>query len=398
MKRATKIVWLEDHFRNFEPIAGMLKSSGFDVKPVPDVESFEAEVASGCDYAVLDNKIGDKHSVGKKLIDRLSAETSARLLLFSAYLPATKKNLTFEKSTGGGHIGYLRKGFAEFDTMREFYEHSASIIRLFFTSKNPTKERWNTSEADNPFSEFEKLSLSEKGNCFREAAVANRELLEGLWAKGAVAVLLPGGRAENYEAYFSRTDLPEQRELLSEYREKGEYPFLYSSEYSFDDVRCHAVEREGSIRVYPRIALGSVGSFDSFHFDTGADTSLLSEDYVNEVGNAKIMDSLSFPLVLRGRSHAALRISFSTFVQNSDRDGFPEFEPVEVPAIMLDSWSSSKLQVQCSVHCEVNSGAGQNCVYRRNGLIGRDLYVENDLQVILSADDPQVSVRRRKQA
>ena len=390
------IVWLEDHFKNFEEIVKILESMGLKVRKVSTEEDFESAMDEGCGYGILDNKIGERHSVGQRLMDRLTVTSPARLLMFTAYLPTAKSDHSFEETAGGGHAGYIGKRFSDFGTVREFWESSAQTIYRFFTSENPSEESWVDDGAENAFSEFQNLTLTQQGDRFRNAAEANRDLLEELWGDGAIAVILPGGTSENYKAFFKRSDIPDWDSVLEEYERKGIYPYMYSNEYSFDDTNCHALVREDSVRTYPRVVLGVDQPQYAFHFDTGADTSIFCESYLNEVGGARLVSRSSFPLILHGKSHAALKIILSTYMHNESMSGFPKMEPVEIPGLMVDEWQTARIQVQCGERCSNANEDSANCIYRRNGLIGRDMYTENDLQVFLDFEDPQVAMRRKK--
>ena len=389
------IVWLEDHFPNFEEIVKILEGLGFRIMKVSSPDDFEAAIERECEFGILDNKIGDRSSVGSRVMERLATTSAARLLMFTAYLPTSKTDHTFEKTIGGGHAGFLSKRFSDFSTVREFWEQSADTIHRFFTVDDPTVEKWIEEDELTAFAEFKGLSLSQQGDRFRHAAEVNRDLLDYLWEQGATTVVLPGGKPDDYKAYYTREETPELGTIMAEYERKGIYPYVYSSEHSFDDTNCHAITREESIRTYPRVSVGVDLPQHSFHFDTGADTSLFCESYLNEVGGARVVESTSFPLMLHGKSHAALKVILSTYVHNDYLPNFPKMEPVEIQGLMVDGWQTARIQVKCSEKCGYKDTDGPNCVYRRNGLIGRDFYSDNELQVLVSFDDPKVAVRRK---
>lgn len=396
MNKSKTVVWLEDHFRNFEEIVKILEALGLNVKKVSSEDEFEAAMDDGCQYGILDNKIGDRSSVGSRLMDRLSATSAARLLMFTAYLPSTKTDNSFERTLGGGHAGFLSKRFSDFSTVREFWEHSANSIHRFFTVDDPTAEKRVDEDEPTAFAEFRGLSLSQQGVRFRQAAEANKEFLESLWEKGAITVILPGGDIEGYKAYFTRDELPELSASMAEFEKKGIYPYVYSNEYSFDDTNCHSLVREDSVRTYPRMALGVDGPQHAFHFDTGADTSIFCESYLNEVGGASVVEATPFPLLLHGKPHAALKVVLATYLHNNSVPDFPKMEPVEINGLMVDEWQTARIQVQCSEQCGNKDADRPNCIYRRNGLLGRDLYADNELQVLVSYEEAQVAVKRKK--
>ncbi len=389
-------MWLEDHFGNFEEIVKILESLGLRIRKVSTQEEFEAAVEEGCENAILDNKIGDRHSVGQRLMDRLSTTSRARLLMFTAYLPTSKDDHSFENTVGGGHAGYIGKRFSDFGSIREFWEKSAQLIYRFFASDDPTTEDWLEETGTNAFAEFQNLTLSQQGDFYRSAAKANKDLLATLWGEGAISVILPDGKSENHRAYFTLEEFPDLEIILDEYEKKGIYPYVYSNEYSFDDTNCHALVRDDSVRSYPRVLLGVDFPQNAFHFDTGADTSIFCESYLNEIGGARLVSKSSFPLVLHGKPHAALKIVLSTYIHNESQTGFPKMEPVEILGLMVDKWQTARMQVQCSEKCGNKETETPNCKYRRNGLIGRDLYSENQLQVLLSFEEPQIAVRRKQ--
>lgn len=390
-----RLVWIEDHIEGFRELVTKLRDKGIELIFAQNEEDVRDIDLEENDFFIIDNKIGNNSRLGSSIVSELRKRKDKRALFHTAYLPPNAKTnvVEFDKNRNV-FVGFVEKDIPDFDNIAEFWDQLATKFINFFCLDDPTDALADEPINKDDYERLSNLTLNEFEIELKSVAKKNRSILDHAFGNGASMVIIPSDAERKTEVYYEEDEHPSSGEIVLRYKRDHLFPFVFRNDFRFDDVNCHGTTRKDRVRDYPHAVMTFGGQDIPIHFDTGADTSIFGEAFVNEVGNAKVVNPVPFGLWLHRTEHAAREISLTSVIKNPEEvsESKGPGHSVDVPGLMVSSWAKSDLQIHCSKTCTKSTSGNEICIYRARGLLGRDLYVKNKLKVTLLPNDSRIEV------
>lgn len=387
------VLWIDDFANSYSSLEGGLRALGVNVVVEASVEAVPS-IIDQYDCFILDNKMGEQElNYGLNLAYRLAEERPVKIVVFSAYLTRDQTDQLFHTvESTGSVIMYIAKNPIEVNQAKDYFARVCAAIDGFFDGLELERTPFldglgveKLSASSYSYSEFVHLRLADKAEIYKRFQSTVGHDLDKLFEDGAIWVLYFDGESEPEHVAFVPDKIWERDQITRRAESLDRVPFVFRRDLRVDD--CRAAGRGGErVGDYPRLALNVDGKNLKFHFDTGADTTLMDERFVTEIGSVRWDSHEVESFRIQTKDHVCQRIEFDALVLGPKASsGFA----VTVPAYAVNEWGESDLNIRCSTSCP--NVTQIDCIFRRNGLIGRDLYVGRPLRVMISGNEVVLS-------
>ena len=394
------VLWIDDHMPSFNTLAKGLSRKGYDITSLESISQLSGIDLKNYKYFIIDNKLGERSlNGGLELVDKLMRMNDVRVILYSAYITHQQISQRIsERKDLNSFLLYIRKMPLDPAEVHAYFEGLASNIDNFFKASDADSVlRSQTTEPDRAkytYTQFTALPLSEKERYYKGFESTVKLRIDEEFRNGAVWILFFDGDATPDQVVHDEDDIPPTSRINAKAESTDRVPFVFRNDFRIDDVGCHAWGRGGTrIESYPHIVLNVEGTDVAFHFDTGADTSFISERFIAEFGEAARLKTNVQSIQIHGKGHLCQEFEMDT-IARSDQGG-SSGNHVILSGFAVASWEDSSLHVRCHQKCTKKTGDTSSCLFRRNGLVGREVYLRNDIEVTMSAHTNRITIKKR---
>lgn len=409
------IAWREDLPEANEEFRKELSAVGVDTEiDINPPDRTTLSVSGAGVRLIVDNKFDvSRPTEGTDFAVAMLERDDCRIVVYSGFLDsAYRQKALIKNSKSKSAVLFAPKPTLETPDVKMYLKELASVVRAFLlepweqisTIKLPGSITVPHKRIG--FSEFEVLTLKEKKPYYNRFKTECDNVIEHYFESGAIWMLFAGFSQEPFRVAYSVDEILAPQEVSAVCRKLDVVPFIFRNDVRIDSIRCELAESRGqsnaSIATYPFAIVGFSTNrgedllMTPMHFDTGADVSLLNNDFVSEF-DVSIEARHSFgEFPLHGKDHLADEITLSILLEN---DGSSPLGPGKyfrsVRAVAIDDWEHSSLHLKCNRACE-QKGPGNTCILRKSGLLGRSVYRGSaPLNVFVDASTCRVSFSER---
>lgn len=390
-----KLLWVDDHADSLKSLQSAIANLGHEVRSISSIEEIGVDTLAGYSNFIVDNKLGSNLSAGLDLSKRLITREHTKVIMFSAYLTIdeVEKGIYIDPKSHS-KILYAPKKSVPVNEVGQWMTDTAQSFDHFLRhgelrKKNLMSEGRNNANDVYTYTQYSVLSLMEKAKYYKRFEEKNKKQIGEYFIKGAIWLLFFEGDDSPEVVAYSEEEIIPQTSIARQAEALDRVPFVFRNNINIDDNSC-TPKGKRKLNNYPYIVV-SMGDADiPIHFDTGADASLLNARFVGEVSFSKVLGEES--LNLHGQYHLAEIVELDIVLRRDElRSGG---YGISMRAYSVSEWEGSKLFIECSKDCKQRSDKIRGCIYRRNGLVGRDLYTNTDISITLAGRENRVQVRK----
>lgn len=394
------VLWIDDHIDQYKPFTDELRRREIFVHEASSI-SEAVRVFNGhnnIDLVLLDLRLKDES--GFDFLSRIQNRTSIPVCIMSSYLHLDE----YQK-----RISRIRKNVAVMDKnlpdpKDEAFDNFVAQIKYF--SENPPKYSPSKSNkkleskylSKNPFeitfSEYVKLPSKVKKSIREEARkIANKTLMKH-FNSGKNWVLLCADPDNPVKSLDDIEDVPGSSEVTAIAMELDRVPFQFSAPDTIDDIISGNSSANSScvgpsrISNYPTVTLKVGGEHLDVHFDTGSPWTFASFEELNELG------VLPTDLIETDgrRGFSTYEFYAETLSVDLINQTNRSVKRLDLSVRAVKDWKRSPFIIKCPYNCPNH---GDTCKKRR-ALVGRNLIVDNELEVTLCGKTQKSSFRKSK--
>lgn len=405
-----KILWVDDYIYAFSDYSEGLSRKGFDIEVAIDFEAVDQSKIERCDILIIDNKIGDEGlNDGYNFIDNLTGTRTKplKVIFFSAYL--SEQDQLFKISPDRDRevdIFYYPKKFVKSSQRESAVENFVESVEKFSTLPLDSGgvEDFICSirsdpQAVNSFVDFSRLDNEQQSEVIESFSAKFEQDADALFAKGATWILFLSDESMEHSSSLSGGSRPDWKKINSISEKANQIPVLFEINLPVDDLRCESENAIGDIESYPRATVFLDRDHSQtgveIHFDTGSDKTFLSSRLVAEIGLAEETDETTKIVKISGNKLFCTAIRWPIAVSPDPAKSGNNKLRGTLFAYSVSNWETCPLQVTCSTNCVRAGGvAGYKCNFRRNGLLGRNLVRDMEVDALIQYDSPDVKFSR----
>jgi CheY-like chemotaxis protein len=399
--QTARILWIDDQISAFGPHIEDLEDSGFEVIAVATADEALSTVRRGdhFDANLVDLKMPD--SDGIALLAQLCAEVrdleSTKIVVLSSFLydPIVRRRLVdlnmnvalLEKTRGpadGPAVSFVQR--VEDVLSRK---DAAPSTRDQFTTWDQTADSLDPFEIS--FESYRDSPMVVRLQLDLRAQAATKAIRAELAERGVVWSLFCGSSEEPLETATELSEIPSDEQIFSLASGKGHPPYEFYERGEFEELTGTGLsettaDAEGCPGApdYPFFRIGVVHHLEDdlsitrardFHFDSGLDVTAFHLEAALKLGLDVDSDKPAKFVQYGPRSHAFYTVSGDAFVERGNRGSLQ----VRISGRAYAEWAASPFSRRCA---DFGCSEGELC-YRRHALLGRNLLVENEMQLDL---------------
>lgn len=393
MKKEQKgnLLWVDDKIELLGPYVIALEEAGFKVAIASTTyEALELSKKGKYDIYLVDIRMGPPDGI--EFIRTIRPRhPEAKLAVLSSYLYLDRyrdqlKALDFD-------VQLIDKDFPysdEDDYRKQFVDVIDKLAKygVTYTIKKQEEIIHTYPEVDPfeiPLAEFNKKPMLEKDYLTKLARELANKTIEAAFAEGKVWVLLCGSKDVIRAYASSASELPTDDEIMEFARAQQRAPYHFFKPVDVEDWSSCGISSQ--LENYPTVTLEFINGPINIHFDTGAPRSFLSYE--------KLLDlDAIHPTTYWGDSGRIGKNYYSSYKANplnievnlrSQIDGQTKF--IRLKGEIVRGWDESPYARKCDETCEPPIVKPQDkedwLCPERNGLIGRNILVDNKIVLIL---------------
>jgi CheY-like chemotaxis protein len=396
------ILWLDDLVDNYKSYIRALEQSNLSVTAVADSgRALELARMNDFDLFLVDLRLGGADN-GFDFIDAMYKERpDARICVFSSYLyqPEYKRLIRDRRQ----QIGFMDKNIPS-PTSPRFSEFSGELRELARDNTRPDGstniQRLIDQSEEDPFSvtyaDYQLLDSGEKDKLHLAAEQKLASQLKDDFRAGFLWVLYIGDDSQPLARAKVEEQVWDSDEILELAFEKNRVPFQFRTPIATDDLGF--CDGGPPAKTYPTLTLawngGTSRKLFRAHFDTGCYPVFLSlEKWLDISGDP----NLGFSTVRQYRNMPIITYDKRLELSVCDQEDSRIERAVDVNAVLVKRWVTTPFAVRCPASCSTAEREpctkGYNCVARQ-GLIGRRLIADNNIDVVLLAGSLKTSIRQ----
>lgn len=394
---AVKAIWLDDMINELGSFISKLRAFGVHTTTTEESPvSYGVDKVSAFDNVITDNKFSsDDWHEGSDFAKQLLGQHGKRVIVFSGFLDTQAKNkkMQINQETESA-ILYMPKIPGLENPVDEFVEEASSFMFDFFQSdfgdleslKVPNLESEYSNVRQLGYRDFLSLSLKDKRAVYEEFVQGLETKPDEYFSDGAIWVFFTANSPEPFKVAYKKDEIlyPEQIDAICD--DLDSPSFIFRNDIKVNSTGC-ATEPLNRVTgdhlsTYPVAGIQFASGqdqpvdFREMHFDTGADFSFVSENFVSSNNIQGTFVTHLGELMLHGTKHLSDQYDFQVMLRGTvnSNTGMLGKIPHQMSCVVTENWEKGGLSISCSDACS-NQDGGKLCKHRCNGLLGRTSYV-----------------------
>ena len=243
---------------------------------------------------------------------------------------------------------------------------------------------------------YQELSYEDKISVHNVVSQLTRDSRAQLETEGYVYFVYSGDWASPLYKLKTHSDLPSDRDLVEIAEKTGKAAFVFSLGGGIDDIGSGGCSERSGLDGYPYIRVKKDSFDECIHFDTGNPFTLLNHQYCVDAGLFEEMNMMTEyiagEMVIYGYYFKDEEVIFEDARGRQFRGTLRAFSSV--------NWTGLRINSLCAFDCSTETGAKADeprlCIYRRAGLLGRNILKDLELDMTVDAHSGATEFRSRK--
>lgn len=398
--KSYSVLWIDDHIDQYKPFTDELRNRHINVFEAADLSEAVRKFnqADSIDLILLDLRMKDES--GFDFLRRVQNRTNLPICILSSYLHLDeyqKKISQIRKN-----VGIMDKNIPDpkdksFDTFVSRIKYFADNPPRYKPGKASERLRNDLLSKDPfeiTFSEYVTLPSKIKRTIREHARLRALKTINQEFQSGKKWILLCADPDNPVKSLDEDERIPTSREVTSIAMDLNRVPYQFSAPDSLDDILTDGIIAAGDcagpsrISDYPTVTLKVSGEHLDVHFDTGSPWTFASYEELNELG--VLSPSLIETDGMRG--YAAYEYFSETIKVDLVNQTNGRAKRYELSVRAVKDWRRSPFSIDCPTTCQHH---GKVCSKRR-ALIGRNLIIDNELEVTLCGRTRKSSFKKAK--
>ncbi len=394
-----RVLWLDDHIKDMDLYVEALRRKG-PFSLVHTASCFEEGVdllnTNIYDLILADINMPAPNGV-RFLREAEKLNPKSKLIALSSYL--YRKKYIDQLLTLTVPVELMDKILPspvspEFDSI--FIKHLVDILQSkHLSSVREQVDKAATINVD-PFSvrldDWLSKSALEKDKLAELAKQKVQEQLNEAFNSGIVWLMFCGSSSEFFASATSEEDIPTEDQIMDFARTRDAVPYRFTAPLGVEEfwgATCQGshIKHDG----YPTVTLDIPQDHSiQMHFDTGSPITFISYELL--LRNRIISPPLSFDISSVNKfEYLFTRFDIEILLRSQQVGGQTKF--IKLRGHAVRDWETHCLARKCYWSCKLSAGRqNELCVFRQ-GLIGRNIILDNELILMLDGKNRQSNIR-----